>query len=81
MIATMKNINVVSRKFRELLSKGNVNLAINLLSNNMEEGIVFPLNKESIALIKVKHPVRKAASEDGKLRDPLPTLEIIILTS
>ena len=43
---TMKNINVISRKFREDMSKRNVNLAIKLLSNNMEGG-VLPLNKKT----------------------------------
>ena len=43
---TMKNINVISRKFREDMSKRNVNLAIKLLSNNMKVG-VLPLNKKT----------------------------------
>ena len=76
-IGTMKNINVVSSKFREYMSKGNVNSGIKLLSNNMEGG-VLPLNKETITLLEVKHPVGKAASEDTKLRSPLPTVENII---
>ena len=42
------------------------------------EGDVLPLNKEKIALLKVKHPVGKVASEDAKLHGPLPTVENII---
>ena len=77
-IGTMKNINVVSRKFREYMSKGNENSAIKLLSNNMER-CVLSLNKETIALLKVKHLVGKAATEYIKLHRPLPTVEYIIL--
>ena len=70
---TIKNINVVSRKFCEYMSNGNVNSAIKLLSNNME-GSVLP----SIPLLKKEHPLGKAVSEDIKLRGPLTTVENII---
>ena len=50
---------------------------IKLLSNNTEVG-VLPLNKEITDLLKVKHLVEKAASEDTKLHDPLPTVKNII---
>ena len=59
------------------MSKGNVNSVIKLLSNNMEGG-VLPLNKKTIDLLKVKHLVGKAASEDTKLHDSLPAVENII---
>ena len=52
----MKNIHVVSRKFREYMNNRNVNSTIKLLSNNMEGGVV-PSNKETIELLKVKHPI------------------------
>ena len=39
---------------------------------------MLPLNKETIDLLKVKHLVEKAASEDTKLHDPLPTVKNII---
>jgi len=72
-----KNINIISRKFREHVSKGNLNSAIKLLSNNMEGGILS-LNDETKALLKVKHPVAKKADEDVKLQGPLPTVENVI---
>ena len=52
------------------MSKGNESSAIKLVSNNMEWGV--------LPLLKVKHPVGKAASEDTKLHGPLPTIENII---
>ena len=73
-IGTMKNINMVSRTFREYMSKGNVNSAIKPLSNNMEGG-VLPSNKQTIDLLKMKYPVGKAVSEDTKLHGPLSTVE------
>ena len=72
-IGTLKTINVVSRKFCEYMSKGNANLAIILLLNNMEGG-ELPLNTEVITLLEVKHLVGKAASDDTKLHGPLPTV-------
>ena len=69
--------DVVSREFHEYMSKGYVNSVIKRPSNNME-GSVLPLSKESIALLKVKHFLGKAASEDTKLHGLLPTVENII---
>ena len=76
-IGMMKNINVISRKFREYMSNGNANSPIKLLSNKMEGG-VLPLNKETIDLLKVKHPVGKTASEETKFHGPLTTVKNII---
>ena len=77
-IGMMKNINVVSRKFHEYISNRNVNSAIKLPSNNMK-GRALRLNKESIALLKVRYPVGKAAREETKLRGLLPTIKNIIV--
>ena len=43
------------------------------------KGRALRLNKESIALLKVKYPVGKAASEETKLRGLLPTIKNIIV--
>ena len=59
------------------MSKGNLNLEIKLLSNNMKVG-VLPLDKETIDYLKVNHLVEKAASEDTELHGPLPTVENVI---
>ena len=37
-----------------------------------------PLNKETIALLKAKHPLEKAASEETKLHGLLPTIKNMI---
>ena len=41
-------------------------------------GGVIPLHKETIALLKVKHPIQKAVSKNTKLPGLLPTIENII---
>ena len=74
---TKANINLISRKFREQMGKGNVNAAIKLLSNNMEGG-VMPLNEETKEMLKIKHPVGEEAKEDVLLQGPLPTVENVI---
>ena len=44
----------ISLKFKNLMSKGNVNGALELLTNNMLSGIL-PLNKETLELLVQKH--------------------------
>lgn len=76
-IERKKNINVISRKFRDHVSKGNLNSAIKVLTNNMEGGIL-PLNDQTKELLKVKHPEGRKAQEHVKLQGPLPTVENVI---
>lgn len=73
----MKNINVVSKKFQEYIRKANVNSVIKFFSNKME-GDVRPLNKGTIDLLKAKHPLEKAASEETKLHGLLPIIKNMI---
>ena len=70
-------MNLVSRKLCKYISTGNTNSAIELFSNNMERSVLSS-NKETMDLLKVKHPVGKAASEDTKLHGPSSTFENII---
>ena len=50
-----KSIAQLSKKFAEYMNKGNINSAIKLLSNNMENGIL-PLNDTTLNILKQKHP-------------------------
>ena len=45
----------ISLKFKNLMSKGNINGALKLLTDNMHSGIL-PLNKETLELLIQKHP-------------------------
>ena len=59
------------------MQKGNVNGAIKLLTNNMQEW-VFPLNEETINLLRQKHPKSQNPNENFLLQGPEPTVEPII---
>eukprot|EP00794_Sanderia_malayensis_P006354 gene6354-7082_t len=57
------NIAEISKKFASEMQKGNVNGAIKLLSDNMQNNIL-PLNASTLNSLKLKHPeAKKAASE------------------
>lgn len=63
-----KNIGELSKRFAELMHKGNVNGAIKLLSNSMQNGIL-PLNDETLKLLRQKHPLPTEPVEDILLPD------------
>jgi len=50
------------------MSKGNINGAIKLLSDNMQNGIL-PLNDETLKLLKQKHPEGKSPPDNVLLPD------------
>ena len=59
---TKGDIRKISKKFAALMSKGNVNAAINLLTDNRRNGIL-PLNNETLTLLRLKHPDPKDVPE------------------
>ena len=63
-----RSIAKISKLFAEHMQKGNVNSAIKLLTNNMENGIL-PLNDQTLKLLKEKHPNAAEASKDVLLPD------------
>jgi len=65
---TKQSIAKISKLFAEHMQKGNVNSAIKLLSNKMQNGIL-PLNDETLNLLKQKHPKASEASNDVLLPD------------
>jgi len=70
-----RSIAEITKKFVKEMRKGNVNGAIKLLSNNMQNGIV-PLTQETINSLKIKHPENKPASEDILLPDEPETIHL-----
>ena len=50
------------------MQKGNINAAIKLLTNNMQNGIL-PLNDETLSQLKQKHPEAKTACDAALLTD------------
>ena len=67
-VAQPKTIAEISKRFAEQMQKGNVNGAIKLLTNNMQNGIL-PLNDDTLNLLKQKHPQASEAAEDVLLPD------------
>ena len=50
-----KSISEISKALRNLMSKGEINSALKLLSKNMDNGIL-PLDTKTLQLLKEKHP-------------------------
>ena len=63
----------MSKKFKQYMTKGNINSALNLLTNNMENG-KLQLNNDTLSKFIQKHPNSKAASQDILLNDPLQNI-------
>ena len=72
-----RDMAAISRKFKELMQKGNINGAIKLVTNNMSGG-VLPLNNQTLELLRSKHPVGKEIEEDALVPGEIPTVEPII---
>ena len=63
-----KTIAKLSRKFVEQMQTGNVDGAIKLITNNMQNGIL-PLTDTTVKLLKQKHPKSTPAAEEVLLPD------------
>ena len=62
-------ITKISLKFKNYMSKRNVNGALKLLTENMHSGIL-PLNKEMLELLVQKHPEPREPSPDILIQRP-----------
>ena len=65
---TPSTIAEISKKFTREMRKGNINSAMKLLADNMQNGIL-PLNDETLHQIKLKHPHGKDAHPEVLLPD------------
>ena len=64
------SIAEISKNFKQYMEKGNINSALNLLTNSMENG-VLPLNKDTLSKLIYKHPKgNKMASKYILLNGP-----------
>ena len=63
-----KTIGETSKRFAEFMQKGNINGAMKILTNNMQNGIL-PLDDKTINLLQQKHPSSAKASEEVLLPD------------
>ena len=60
----------VSGKFKQLMQKGEISAALNLLTNKMGHGIL-PLDLKTISQLVLKHPQKSCASEDILINGPI----------
>ena len=63
----------LKRKFKQYMAKGDINSALNLLTNNIENGLL-PLNKDTLSKLIQKYPRDKTASQDILLNGPLQNI-------
>ena len=71
------NIAKISSKFKGVIPKGNVNGALKLLTNNMNNGIL-PLTDETLKLLHTKHPENKEATPDVLLQRPIREVHQVV---
>ena len=67
----------MSKEFLKLMSKGNINGALKLLSNNMSNGVP-PLNDTTLNQLRQKHPDAKDVSQDILLEGEIPEVHPVI---
>ena len=60
----------ISRKFKLLVQKGNINAALNLLTNHMSHRI-FPLDHKTISQLVLKHLQKSFVSKDILINGPI----------
>ena len=71
------DIAQISKKFGILMGKGEVNAALKLLTNNMNNGIL-PLNDETLLLLEQKHPIANESCEDVILNGHMKRIHPIV---
>ena len=74
---TKRDTGKISKNFAALMKKGNVNAVVNLLTENMRNGIL-PLNNETLNLLRLKHPDLKDAHESVMLSDVTERIHPVI---
>ena len=71
-----RSVAEISKKFAGEMQKGNINSAIKLLTDNMQNGIL-PLDNSTLDSLQIKHPTAKQAMKEALLDDtPLSVHQI-----
>ena len=71
------NIEKISLKFKNMVSKGNVNRVLKLLAENMSNGIL-PLTDKTLKMLKQKHPEANEPLQAGVLQGPTRPVHPIV---
>ena len=77
-VNTRNTIGEISKKFVKKMQQGNINGAIKLLTNNMQNR-VLPLNGKTLELLRQKHPKASPATESVLLTDDIENVDPIKL--
>ena len=72
-----KDLATISKQFKNQMQKGNVNNAIKIVTNNMSGGIL-PLNDETLALLRQKHPNASPKNEYNMLQGPIKEIPSVV---
>ena len=75
-VNTRNTIGEISKNFIKKTKHGNINGAIKLLTNNMQNG-VFSLNEKTLELLRQKHPKASPATEGVLLTDDIQKIHPI----
>ena len=68
---------MVPEKFKQLMPKSNLNVALRLLTNNMSNGII-PLSDETLQILSLKYPEAQQAYHEAKLQGPKRQIHSIV---
>ena len=71
------DISSISKKFRTLMQKGDVNGALRILTDNMNNGIL-PLNDDTLLLLEQKHPGVGEVYAEALLDEPFKRIHPIV---
>ena len=75
-VNTRNTIGEISKNFIKKTKHGNINGAIKLLTNNMQNG-VFSLNEKTLELLRQKHPKASPATESVLLTEDVEKVHLI----
>ena len=71
------NIEKIFLKFKNMMNKGNVNGALELLTENMSNGIL-PMNDKTSTMLKQKHPEANEPPQEVLLQRPTRPVHPIV---
>ena len=71
------NIEKISLKFKNMMSKGNVKRVLKLLTENMSNRIL-PLNDEILEMLKQKYPEANKSPQEALLQGPTQPVHPIV---
>ena len=66
----------ILRKFKQLMQKGSINLALNLLTNNMDHGILA-LDQKTVSQLVLNHPQKSRTLDDILINGPQEKVHLV----